>query len=466
MALHATRDTPAGAGLPGSTGKLVPPHNDEAEQASLGAMMLDEDAIATVIQYLRPDDFYSNANRRVYSAILSLFNQGRKADIITVTEELRKAGEGELDLSGGPSYIASLTNVVPSSANVDYYAKIVQDCSLRRSLIRVAGEVSAKSFDESLESRIILEETQQRIFDLTEDRKPLSFKSAKEIIPKTIETIEKLYNAKDAYTGVPTGFEELDSMTSGFQPAELIIIGARPSVGKTALALTMAANMSINNKNRRIPTAFFTLEMSDMALRQRLISSEANSESNKIRSGLLKPSDFHDLMTAASTIYEAPFYIVDMPNMKLLDLRAQARRLRVQQKVEIIFIDYLTLISSDNYQLARHEQIAEISRSLKSLARELNIPIVALSQVRRDAEGKRPNLSDIRESGSIEQDADVVIFLHRERESDKKKTERQSAEDAHTELIIAKQRNGPVGTVEIVFLPRFTKFAPLTREHQ
>ncbi|MFP3041935.1 replicative DNA helicase [Treponema primitia] len=452
-----------GNGLMGN-GPKVPPHNDEAEQASLGAMLLDEDAITTVIQYIRPDDFYSNANRRVYSAILGLFNQGRKADIITVTEELRKVGD--LDLSGGPSYVASLTNVVPSSANVDYYAKIVQDCSLRRSLIRVAGEVSVKSYDESQESRVILEETQQRIFDLTEDRKTLSFKSAKEIIPEAIKTIEKLYNAKDAYTGVPTGFEELDSMTSGFQPAELIIIGARPSVGKTALALTMAANMSINNKGRKIPTAFFTLEMSDMALMQRLISSEANIESNKIRSGLLKPSDFHSLMTAAGTIYEAPLYIVDMPNMKLLDLRAQARRLRVQQKVEIIFIDYLTLIGSDNYQLQRHEQIAEISRSLKSLARELNIPIVALSQVRRDAEGKRPNLSDIRESGSIEQDADVVMFLHRERESDKKSNERENSDIAHTELIIAKQRNGPVGTVEIVFLPRFTKFAPMTREHQ
>ncbi|GHV79679.1 replicative DNA helicase [Spirochaetia bacterium] len=442
----------------------VPPHNDEAEQASLGAMLLDEDAITTVIQYLRPGDFYSNANRRVCEAIFSLFNQGRKADIITVTEELRKTGE--LDLSGGPSYVASLTNVVPSSANVDYYAKIVQDGSLRRSLIRVAGEVNAKSFDESLESRILLEETQQRIFELTTDRNTLSFKSAKEIIPKAIDAIEKLIKNKNAFTGVPAGFEELDSMTAGFQPAELIIIGARPSVGKTALALTMAANMSINNKGRRIPTAFFTLEMSDMALMMRLISSEANIESNKIRSGFLKPSDYHSLQEAAGRIYDAPLYIVDMPNMKLLDLRAQARRLRAQQHVEIIFIDYLTLISSDNYNLPRHEQIAEISRSLKSLARELNIPIVALSQVRRDAEGKRPNLSDIRESGSIEQDADVVMFLHRERELDKKDSTRENPDKPNTELIIAKQRNGPVGTVGIEFLPQCTKFVSFTRKQQ
>lgn len=455
---------------PGKSGPLdrspkVPPHNDEAEQATLGALLLDDDAIAKVSEYLKPADFYSNANRRVYSAILKLKDdQGRKADIITVTEELRKAQE--LDLSGGPAYVASLTNVVPSSANVDYYAKIVQDCSLRRSLIRVAGEINAKSFDESMESRLILEESQQKIFDLTTDRSTLGFREAKEIILDTINALEKLFHNKNAYTGVPTGFEELDTMTSGFQPAELIIIGARPSVGKTALALTMAANMSISNKVRKIPTAFFTLEMSDMALMQRLISGEANIDSRKIKSGILLPSDFHSLMTAAGAISEAPLYIVDMPNMKLLDLRAQARRLRAQQKVEIIFIDYLGLISSDNYNQPRFEQVAEISRSLKSLARELNIPIIALSQVRRDAEGKRPNLADIRDSGSIEQDADVVMFLHRERESDKKVSDKGNSEKANTELIIAKQRNGPVGTIEIQFLPQFTKFAPFTRAHQ
>jgi replicative DNA helicase len=435
----------------------IPPHNDEAEQATLGALLLDEDAISVAIRYLRPDDFYSNANRRVYKAILNLFNQGRKADIITVIEELKQSGE--LDLAGGPAYVASLTNVVPTSANIDYYAQIVQDHSVRRSLLRISSDISAKSYDEATESRLIVEEAQRYIFELTDNRQTLTYKSAKEIIPKTIEAIEKLYNTKDAFTGVPSGLNELDAMTSGFQKSELIIIGARPSVGKTALALTMAAHTAIKEK---IPTAFFTLEMSDMALMQRLISSEARIESEKIRTGLLKPSDFHSLMEAAGRIYEAPLYIVDMPNMKLLDLRAQARRLRAQQKVEIIFIDYLTLITSENYQLPRHEQIAEISRSLKSLARELDIPVVALSQVRRDAEGKRPTLSDIRESGSIEQDADVVMFLHRERESDKK-SDSERSKAITTELIIAKQRNGPVGTVEIVFLPSYTKFENLSR---
>jgi len=435
----------------------IPPHNDEAEQATLGALLLDDDAITVAIRFLRADDFYSSANRRIFQAILNLFNKGRKADIITVVDELRQIGE--LEPAGGPAYVASLTNVVPTSANIDYYARIVQDRSVRRSLLRISSEVTAKTFDDANDSRLVLEDAQRAIFELTDNRQTLTFKSAKEIIPKTIEAIEKLYNTKDAFTGIPSGFAELDAMTSGFQRSELSIIGARPSVGKTALALTIAANVSIKE---RIPTAFFTLEMSDMALMQRLIASEARINSENIRTGLLKPSDFHSLMEAAGRIYEAPLYIVDMPSMKLLDLRAQARRLRAQQKVEIIFIDYLTLISSENYNLPRHEQIAEISRSLKSLARELDIPVVALSQVRRDAEGKRPGLSDLRESGSIEQDADLVMFLHRERETERKGSEERS-KAIPTELIIAKQRNGPVGTVDIVFLPSYTKFESMTR---
>ncbi|MDR2313479.1 MAG: replicative DNA helicase [Spirochaetaceae bacterium] len=437
----------------------VPPHNEEAEQAALGAILLDNDVIDTALQYIKPEDFYSNANRRVFQAILNLNNQGRqKADIITVVAELRQMGE--LDAAGGAAYVASLTNVVPSSSNIDYYARLVQDCSLRRALLRVSAEINTRSFDESVESRVVLEETQQQIFELGENRQTLSFKSPRDLMPRAIEMIENLYRSKEAYTGIPSGFDDLDVQTSGFQNSELVIIGARPSVGKTALALTMAAHISIEKK---IPSAFFSLEMSDMALVLRLISSEARIESEKIRSGLLKPQDFQSLLDAAGKIYDAPFYIVDTPGIKLLDLRSQARRLRSQQGVRIIFIDYLTLITSDNHNLPRHEQIAEISRSLKSLARELDIPVVALSQLRRDAEGKRPNLSDIRESGSIEQDADLVIFLHRERESDGKSGKEH---DGKTELIIAKQRNGPVGTLEIVFLPRYVRFVPFARDRQ
>ncbi len=431
----------------------IPPHNDEAEQAALGAMLLDTEAVMSVVSYLKTGDFYSNANRRVYEAILNLFNHGRKADIITISDELQQSGE--LDAAGGRAYIASLTSVVPTSANVDYYAKIIQDCSLRRSMLRISGEVTAGSYDETTDSRLTLEKAQQQMFELTEGRQTITFKSAKEIVPKAIENIQKLYNSKDAFTGIPSGFDDLDSMTSGFQNSELIIIGARPSVGKTALAMSMAAHITIKGKK---PAAFFSLEMSDMAIMQRLISSEARVDSNKIRTGFLQPKDFTSLIDAAGKIYDAPLYILDMPNLKMLDLRAQARRLKAQQKIEIIFIDYLTLISSENYQIPRHEQIAEISRSLKSLARELDIPVVALSQVKRDAEGKKPSLADIRESGSIEQDADLVMFLHRERESEKKSGDDQSKQVIKTELIIAKQRNGPVGTVDIAFHPRFTRF--------
>ncbi|MDR1142673.1 MAG: replicative DNA helicase [Spirochaetaceae bacterium] len=440
----------------------VPPHNNEAEQAVLGAILLDNDAIDTALQYIRPDDFYSTPNRRVFKAILNLHDQGRqKADIITVVAELRQMAE--LDATGGAAYVASLTNVVPSSANIDYYARLVQDCSLRRALLRVSAEVNTRSFDESVESRIILEETQQQILELGESRQAYSYKSTRELIPDAVDIIEKRYHAKEAWIGIPSGFGDLDTVTAGFQNSELIIIGARPSMGKTAIGLTMAAYITIEKK---IPAAFFSLEMSDMALCLRLISSESLIESQKIRTGLLSGKDFGKLMAAAARIHEAPLYIVDTPGLKLLDLRSQARRLKAQQGVEIIFIDYLTLISSDNYQIPRHEQIAEISRSLKSLARELDIPVVALSQLRRDAEGKRPNLSDIRESGSIEQDADLVMFLHRERETDVKSGKGKEGTSNKTELIIAKQRNGPVGIVDIVFLPQYAKFVSFDRVHQ
>lgn len=436
----------------------VPPHNLEAEQATLGALLLDAEAIGVVIRFLRADSFYSLQNQKIFQSILSLFNKGKRSDLITIIEELRQSDL--LDAAGGPAYIASLTDTVPTSANVEYYAKIVLENSVRRSLLNISHKIIAQAHDQSTESRSVLENAQKQIFELTDANQSATFKTPKEIIPKAIEAIEKLYHTRDAFTGVPSGLIELDQMTSGFQKSELIIIGARPSVGKTALALTMAAHTSIKEK---IPTAFFSLEMSDMQLMQRLISSESKIPSEKIRTGLLKLSDFQSIQDAAGLIYDAPLYIVDMPNMKLLDLRAMARRLRSQFDIQILFIDYLTLISSENTFIPRHEQIAEISRSLKSLARELNIPVVALSQVRRDAEGKKPMLADLRESGSIEQDADVVMFLHRDRVSTSAEGYDRN-QPIETELIVAKQRNGPIGDVDILFLPRFTKFVSKSRD--
>jgi replicative DNA helicase len=439
----------------------VPPHDDEAERAALGAMLMDADAITASIEYLRPGDFYSNANNLVYEAILGLFNKGLAADILTVTGELRQ--NGKLDQAGGAAYVAGLTTVVPSSRNIAYYAQTVQSYSLRRALLRVSAGINAKVFDETQESRIILEETQQRIFELSDNRNSIRYQSLKEVLPETIEIIEKLTRSNKEYTGIPSGFDELDKLTSGFHPAEFIIIGARPSIGKTALALTMAANISVRS---RTPAAFFTLEMPAIALMQRLLAMEARINAGALRSGFLRTSDFNAILGAAESIYEAPLYIVDMPNMKLMDLRAQARRIRAQEQVKIMFIDYLGLISSENYSVPRVEQMSEISRSLKSLARELEIPIVVLCQLNREAERERPNLSSIRDSGSIEQDADVVMFLHRDRESHKNSEEaaERDSKKNKTSLILSKQRNGPVGTINLTFMPQYAKFESWTRD--
>jgi replicative DNA helicase len=434
----------------------IPPNNQDAEIATLGALLLDSDALGTVVHYLRPEDFYKTAHQRIYQGILKLFERNEAIDLITLTEELKN--ENLLEACGGAAYVSRLTSAVPTSANVRYYAQIVQDNSIRRNLARIASSIVSDSFDDSQEVRLIIEEAERQIFEITDKQHTGTFQPAKEIVSRTIEAIEKLYHTKDAYIGIPSGFSELDTLTSGFQNSEFIVIGARPSVGKTALALTMAANMAIHNK---FPVGFFTLEMSSMALMQRMLASEARIRSNSLRSGFLKPSDFHKLTEAASKIYEAPLYIEDTPSLRLLDLRALARRMRHQFNVSIIFIDYLTLITSENRELARHEQIAEISRSLKALARELDIPVVALSQVRRESEGKQPNLADLRESGSIEQDADVVIFLHRERLS--ADGQEELPRNIETDLIVAKQRNGPVGSLKIAFIPEYTKFENMVK---
>ena len=426
----------------------VPPHNLEAEQATLGALLLDWEAVGTVIRYLRPENFYSLQNQKIFTAILSLFNNGKTGDIITLTEELKLSGE--LDAAGGPGYITSLTDTVPTSANVEYYAKIVLELFVKRTLIKISNKIIAESHDETVESRAVLENAQKDIFELTDSNQTTYYKTAKEIIMPTIEVIERLYKNMKEYTGIASGLTDLDTMTSGFQNSELIIIGARPSMGKTAMALSMIQNISVHDK---IPAALFSLEMSDMQIMQRLIAAEGRIQSQKLRTGLLSLQDLQKIQEAAGRLYEAPLYIVDTPNMKLLDLRAIARRLKMEHDIKIIFIDYITLITSENTLIPRHEQIAEISRSLKSLARELNIPVVALSQVRRDAEQKEPTLADLRESGSIEQDADVVMFIHRDRKS---ATEEQPA--LETKLIVAKQRNGPIGDLEIIFLPSYTKF--------
>ncbi|MBO5137432.1 MAG: replicative DNA helicase [Spirochaetaceae bacterium] len=425
----------------------VPPHNLEAEQATLGALLLDWDAINTVQSYLRPERFYSLQNQVIYEAILSLSERGERGDILTLTEELRNTGK--LEAAGGAAYVSSLTDQVPTSSNIEYYAKIVRDQSIRRELIKLSSQIISDSHDETKESRIALEEAQSKIFTLTDLDQTHNIISATKLVHDTVDIVQARYNNKDAFTGIPSGFVNLDKMTNGFQKSELTIIGARPSMGKTAMALSMAQFMAIEKK---IPVGFFSLEMSYRQIGSRLLSQEARIPAGKLRSGMLKMDELGKMQDAAGRIYESPLYIVDTPNMKMLDLRAMARRMRSIHNVEIIFIDYIALITNENTSLPRHEQIAEISRSLKSLARELDIPIIALSQVRRDSEGREPNLSDLRESGSLEQDADVVMFIHRER------IHSEDGQPLEAKILLSKQRNGPIGTVNLMFIPYYTKF--------
>lgn len=428
----------------------IPPNNIEAEKAVLGAVLLDPDVFGSVRQIVSASSFYSVQHQKIFAAISELDGRGQKSDIVILTDFLRSSNE--LDSVGGAGYIASLTDAVPSSANVDFYAKIVLESAIRRNLLRVSSKISVDAYDETIPSRKILEDAQKNIFDLTDAGTCATFKPLSSVILQTIDVLEKMHARQGEYTGIPCGFEYLDSMTYGFQDSEFIIIGARPSVGKTALALTMASHIAIDKK---IPTAFFSLEMSDMLLVQRLIASRAKINSNKMRSANLSTLDFKKISETCGDLYDSPFYLVDMPNMKLLDLRTLVRQLCTDPyNVKIIFIDYLSLITGEHTSIPRHEQIAEISRSLKSLARELNIPVVALSQLTRDAEGKKPTLADIRESGSLEQDADVVMFLHREREE----TNEDGVKVIPTELILAKQRNGPIGTVHLSFIPQYTTF--------
>lgn len=435
----------------------VPPHNDEAEKATLGAVLLDPEAIGDVLRFLRSDDFYRGAHKKIFQAVLELFDRGEPIDLITLTETLRN--KGLLDECGGAAYVSGLTSVVPTSANVEYYARVIRENSIRRNLVRISSEIVASAHDETRSGREIIEEAERRIFEITDQNQGGQYKTAKEVVKKTFDAIERLYNSGEAHTGIPSGFPELDKMTDGFQNSEFIIVGARPSVGKTAFALSMASHMAIKKK---IPTAIFTLEMSDMALMQRLFSAEARVNSNALRSGVMRTSDFQKLMEAGGKIYDAPLFIEDTPNMKLLDLRAQARRLKAQEDIKVLFIDYIGLIEPESKDIPRHEQVGEISRSLKSLARELEIPVICLSQVGRQSEGKEPTLADLRESGSIEQDADVVMFLHRERGSNGEEEGDQGA--ANTKLNLAKQRNGPTDNVDILFIPQYTLFVSKSNE--
>lgn len=440
----------------------VPPNNLEAEQSTLGALLLNWEAAGDIAAKLRADQFYYPRHQLIYQAILTLLEEGIPGDLITLVDKLTT--NGTLEQAGGISYLSSLTQIVPSAANIENYAKIVIDLATRRELISLSSEIRKDSYDESHSSREILEDVEKRIFALNDTNTTSQISGVSEIIPKAIQLIEARWRNKGALSGIGSGLQDLDAMTSGFHDSEMIIVGARPSMGKTALALSMMESIAID---QRIPCGFFSLEMSKDQIVQRLLSQVAKVSGTNLRDGRVTKQDLFKLQDAAATCFEAPLYIVDTPNMKLLDLRAMARRMVTKHGVKIIFIDYIGLITNENQNLQEYDKVSQISKSLKSLARELNIPLVVLCQVSRNAEGEEPNLSQLRGSGSIEQDADMVMFIHGVR-ANKIKEDNTDPNFVpgifDRKIIVAKQRNGPVGEVDVLFLSNYTKFVNKTKD--
>ena len=420
----------------------TPPHNIEAEQAVLGGLLCDWSSMALIVSTLKPDRFYSLQNQIIYDAFVSLYAKGVQGDTLSLVEELRK--QGKLEQAGGAGYIASLTELVPSASNIEHYAEIVNDCSTRRELIKTSGEIRSMSFEYEKDSNAILDEAEKKIFSLAERNETTTIHSIKNIVIEDIEIIQTRYNNKSEFSGIPSGFSKLDAMTSGFQPSELIIIG------KTARALSMMTHIAMD---RNISCGFFSLEMPYESIGMRLLAMSSHIDMSKIRAGWLKQQEVVQILNTAGLWFEKPLYTVDTPNMRLLELRSMARRMVSNHQVKIIFIDYIGLITTENSGAPVYEQVSEISKSLKALARELHIPIVALCQVARDAEGQEPNLAQLRGSGSIEQDADVVMFIHRDRKSDEKSAVQPA------KIILAKQRNGPTGDIDIQFIPAYSMFA-------
>jgi replicative DNA helicase len=437
----------------------IPPQNLEAEQAVLGAMMLEPETGSSVFAMLQPEDFYRDNHRLIFSAIRELSEKGDPIDLVSVAEILRQ--QGRLEQVGGIATISEIARSVPSAANVEYYAKLVSEKALLRQLIRATSSILERGYEPGEEARGLLEEAERLILDLSRRRVRDGFSFIRDILLETFEKIEYLYANKGNLTGVPTFFTELDRMTSGWQPSDLVIIAARPSMGKTAMVLNMAQNAAVRAK---VPVAIFSLEMSKEQLVQRMLCGEAMVDQQRVRTGELLDADWPKLTRAVGPLSDAPIFIDDTVGISIAELRSKARRLKMEHNLGMIVIDYLQLLSVGKKTESRQQEVAQISRTLKGLARELKVPVIALSQLNRGVEqrqDKRPIMSDLLESGAIEADADVISFIYRDEyynhESEKK---------GIAELIIAKHRNGPVGTVELGFLKEFTKFVNLDRQHQ
>ncbi|MEV2503717.1 replicative DNA helicase [Paenibacillus larvae] len=437
----------------------VPPQNIEAEQAVLGAILLDSDALVTAMERVSSDDFYRGSHQRIFEAMIELAQEDEPVDLITLTARLQN--KQELEEAGGVTYLSELANAVPTAANVDYYAQIVEEKSMLRRLIRTATQIVSNGYASSEDVGLMLNDAEQRILEISQRRSSSGFVSIRDVLMEVFERVEFLYSHKGGTTGIPSGFHDLDKMTSGFQRSDLIIVAARPSVGKTAFALNIAQNVGVRAKET---VAIFSLEMGAAQLVQRMVCAESNVDAQRMRTGFLESDDWEKLTMAIGALSEANIYIDDSPGITVADIRAKCRRLKQEKGLGMILIDYLQLISGRGKGDNRQQEVSEISRTLKQIARELDVPVIALSQLSRGVEqrqDKRPMMSDLRESGSIEQDADIVAFLYRDDYYDKE-TEKKNI----IEIIIAKQRNGPVGTVELAFLKNYNKFVSLDRTHQ
>ncbi|MBQ2916795.1 MAG: replicative DNA helicase [Clostridia bacterium] len=435
----------------------VPPHDIDAEQAVIGSMLTDKDAVVEAVETLKPDDFYRQDNKTIYEAILNLYNRAEPIDIITVKSELTSLGK--LEAVGGLEYLAVLPDKVPTTANVDKYIKIVEEKSILRRLIKASNELIDLGYAQSEEVDSIIDQAEKKVFEISQGKNKKGYTPIKDILVESFAEIEKLYNQKQPITGIPTGFADLDYKTAGLHNSDLVLVAARPAMGKSAFALNIATNAAVQAK---VPTVIFNLEMSKSQLVNRILCSEAMVDSNKIRTGKMEEDDWVKLATALGPLSEAPIYIDDTPGITVTEIRAKCRKLKMEKNIGLIVIDYLQLIQGTGKRnSSREQEISEISRSLKILAKELDVPVIALSQLSRAAEQRadhRPMLSDLRESGAIEQDADIVMFLYRDDyynpDSEKKNI---------AEVIMAKHRAGSTGTVELLWLGNYTKFVNIEK---
>lgn len=438
----------------------VPPQNLEAERSVLGGILLENHAMPNVVEILREEDFYRDAHRKIYRAMVDLSERNHPVDLITLTEEVNR--KGALQEVGGAVYLTSLADEVPTAANILYYARIVKEKSVLRQLIGAATEIARQGYEEPEDPVSFLDRAEQTILEVSRSQQRQGFVSLRSVLQETFQSIERLYDKQGMLSGVGTGFVDFDHKTSGLQRSDLVILAGRPSMGKTALALNIASHVAIKEG---LPVAVFSLEMSREQLATRLLCAEARIDGSKLRSGYIKKSDFPKLTKAADVLSRAPIFIDDSPSMHVTEMRGKARQMKLEHQVELIIVDYLQLMQGSGRAENRVQEISEISRSLKQLAKELSIPILALSQLNRGVENrpdKRPMLADLRESGAIEQDADLIAFIFREEFYFRDKPECRGK----AELIIGKQRNGPVGTVDLIFVPEHTLFYDAIRERE